>query len=218
MSDITVIKTLSKAKTTKLYELRTYSVKPSCMEKYVQLTKNKYHLRKSHSKMIGFWLTNIGGVNEAVHIWEYDNLSHRASVRAALGADRTWKVEYATQAHEYFDRQHNQLLSVPWGSVATEPVTEGGVYQLCILQVRSDAANLDLEKFFQITSIQEEILSEKNSGKLIGVFSTVVGDCDTVYQLWITDKWMTSSFAWQPWKRIPLTRIKFLSSKSHRSY
>ncbi|XP_071816466.1 protein NipSnap homolog 3A-like isoform X2 [Apostichopus japonicus] len=183
MSDITVIKTLPPG-TSKLYELRIYSIKPSCMGNYLQITKGKYHLRKAHSKLVGSWITEIGDVNEALHLWEYDNLSHRASVRAALGADRTWKVEYANEAHEYFDRQHSQLLSVPWGTVATEPFVEGGIYQLCALQVRSDAANMDIDKFSQITSIQERLLSEKKTGKLMGVFTTQIGDCDTVYQLW----------------------------------
>lgn len=58
-------------------------------------------------------------------------------------------------------------------------VVPTGIYQLCALQVRSDAANMDIDKFSQITSIQERLLSEKKTGKLMGVFTTQIGDCDT---------------------------------------
>lgn len=30
-----------------------------------------YVLRTAHSKLIGYWNTDLGGVNEVVHIWEY---------------------------------------------------------------------------------------------------------------------------------------------------
>ncbi len=30
-----------------------------------------YMLRTAHSKLIGYWSTDLGGVNEVVHIWEY---------------------------------------------------------------------------------------------------------------------------------------------------
>lgn len=41
------------------------------MGDYLQLTKDKFHLRTAHSKVVGFWITELGGVNEAVHLWEY---------------------------------------------------------------------------------------------------------------------------------------------------
>lgn len=41
------------------------------MGNYLQITKGKYHLRKAHSKLVGSWITEIGDVNEALHLWEY---------------------------------------------------------------------------------------------------------------------------------------------------
>ncbi len=32
-------------------------------------------LRTAHSKLIGYWNTDLGGVNEVVHIWEYGVLN-----------------------------------------------------------------------------------------------------------------------------------------------
>ncbi|KAJ8042314.1 Protein NipSnap-like 3B [Holothuria leucospilota] len=161
----------------KIYELRTYSIKPTCTGKYKQLTTEKYHLRTAHSKMIGFWMTEIGGVNEAVHLWEYDDLAHRASVRSAMSKDSKWISEYASIAHQYFDKQHNELLTVPWGEIATSPSQEGGVYELRALHVGSGRSTSLLQNIKDLTSLQEEILQEKQ-GKLISVFSTEIGNCN----------------------------------------
>lgn len=59
----------------KIYELRTYAVQPSRFVEFLKLTEEQIHLRIAHSKLIGYWSTEIGGLNEVVHIWEYGNYS-----------------------------------------------------------------------------------------------------------------------------------------------
>ncbi len=58
----------------KFYELRTYSIAPSKFVSFIQLTQEHFHIRKSHSRLIGYWTTELGGLNEVVHIWEYGKL------------------------------------------------------------------------------------------------------------------------------------------------
>ena len=57
----------------KVYELRTYSLKPEHMKEYLTLTAEKFHLRTSHSILHGYWTVELGGVNQVVHLWEYGN-------------------------------------------------------------------------------------------------------------------------------------------------
>lgn len=66
-------------------ELRTYALKPSHFGKYIQLSNEKFHLRTSHSKLNGFWIHDLGGLNAVTHLWEYKDLDDRAKVRANLG-------------------------------------------------------------------------------------------------------------------------------------
>ncbi|PIK58685.1 hypothetical protein BSL78_04368 [Apostichopus japonicus] len=170
----------------KLFELRTYNIKPSCMGEYVQLTKDKFHLRTAHSKLVGFWLTELGGVNESVHLWEYDSLAHRASVRAALASDDEWKQQYLSKAFQHLDKQNNKLVKCTWGSVDTTPIQEGGVYQLQTLHLHSAGitGKSAIDEVKRLTSIQEEILKQSQTGKLIAVLSTQIGASDTVHQIW----------------------------------
>ena len=60
----------------KIYELRTYSIKPECMKPFMELTFEKFHLRTEVSKLHGYWTAELGGLNQVVHMWEYGKKSN----------------------------------------------------------------------------------------------------------------------------------------------
>lgn len=57
----------------KVYELRTYSIKPKNFKEFYDLSVEYMHLRTNHSKLVGYWTSEIGGIFDMVHIWEYGN-------------------------------------------------------------------------------------------------------------------------------------------------
>ena len=59
------------ASSKKIYELRTYSLKPECVKPFMELTYEKFHIRTQVSKLNGYWAAELGGINQVVHIWEY---------------------------------------------------------------------------------------------------------------------------------------------------
>ncbi len=59
----------------KIYELRTYAILPQHVKDFLNLTSEEFHLRTSQSKLIGYWTSELGGLNEVVHIWEYGMLT-----------------------------------------------------------------------------------------------------------------------------------------------
>ncbi|KAK8397813.1 hypothetical protein O3P69_004541 [Scylla paramamosain] len=68
-----------------VYELRTYTVYADKMREFLDLTTKEFHLRTVHSKLVGYWTSEIGGLNQVVHIWEYGSLSERAVSRRNKG-------------------------------------------------------------------------------------------------------------------------------------
>uniref|UniRef100_A0ABM0ME40 Protein NipSnap homolog 3A-like n=1 Tax=Saccoglossus kowalevskii TaxID=10224 RepID=A0ABM0ME40_SACKO len=81
----------------KWYELRTYKIQPAKLQDFMKLSIDKINLRFNHSKGIGYWMADIGGLNEAVHIWEYDNFAHRTKVRKQMSEDPSWNAEYLSK-------------------------------------------------------------------------------------------------------------------------
>ena len=59
------------AENKKIYELRTYAIRPDKFGEYLKLMEENIGLRTAHSKLLGFWITDLGGINEVNHLWEY---------------------------------------------------------------------------------------------------------------------------------------------------
>lgn len=97
-----------------IYELRTYVLKPNKVSDYIKLTNSKFHLRTTHSILNGFWFHELGGkLNAATHIWEYESLSNRAAVRAALATDENWINEYVSNLLPCLEAQENKVCVIP---------------------------------------------------------------------------------------------------------
>ena len=73
-----------------IYEIRTYALKPGNIPEFGKRTAEKLPGRLNYSKLGGFWHTEIGPLNQVVHIWPYDDLNQRAEIRAKAVADGGW--------------------------------------------------------------------------------------------------------------------------------
>jgi len=118
-----------------LYELRVYKIKPKYFPAFVKLSNDHLWRRTVHSRAVGYWVTEMGGVNEVVHLWEYQNLEQRKGIREALAQDAEWMKLYLDPARQYFDEQQNLLVKkvlLPNNTLgqATTAQLENGAYLL----------------------------------------------------------------------------------------
>src|SRR5256886_12438810 len=70
-----------------LYEVRTYTLQPGTVAEFESRFAKRHPLREKHSKLGAFWHTEIGSLNQVIHVWPYEDLNHRAAVRAAMAQD-----------------------------------------------------------------------------------------------------------------------------------
>ena len=73
-----------------IYEIRTYDLKPRGVPEMEKRTGERLPARLEYSKLGGFWHTEVGPLNQVVHIWPYDDLNQRADIRAQVVADGKW--------------------------------------------------------------------------------------------------------------------------------
>jgi hypothetical protein len=73
-----------------IYEVRTYTFRPGTVAEFVERFAKRLPLREKHSKLGAFWHTEFGPLNQAIHVYPYDDLQHRTRVRAALAQDTAW--------------------------------------------------------------------------------------------------------------------------------
>jgi hypothetical protein len=60
-------------------------------------------------KLIGFFTSEIGTLNQIVHIWAYDSLAHREQCRAAMAKDPAWQA-YLKEAPKVLQAQETRIL------------------------------------------------------------------------------------------------------------
>ena len=73
-----------------IYEIRTYDIKPSSLAEVEKRFGEAYEKRKTYSPLAAFFHTEIGPLNQIIHIWPYKDLEERARVRAAAVKDAAW--------------------------------------------------------------------------------------------------------------------------------
>ena len=73
-----------------IYEVRTYDLKPRTQPEVEKRFGEAYEKRRKYSEMAAFWHTEIGPLNQIVHVWPYKDLAERDRIRSAAVKDGIW--------------------------------------------------------------------------------------------------------------------------------
>ncbi|HEX5369955.1 MAG TPA: NIPSNAP family protein [Dehalococcoidia bacterium] len=70
-----------------IYEMRVYTAKPGAVGEYESRFGEAYKAREKYSKLGAMWHTEIGPLNQVIHMWQYESLQQRAEIRATAAKD-----------------------------------------------------------------------------------------------------------------------------------
>ncbi len=73
-----------------IYEIRTYGLKVGSQAEVIKRYGEAYEHRKKYSELTAFFSTEIGPLNEIIHIWGYESLEERTRIRGAAAKDSNW--------------------------------------------------------------------------------------------------------------------------------
>ena len=73
-----------------IIEVRTYTLQPGTLAEVEKRFGASLPHREKHSKLAAFWHSEVGQLNQIIHVWAYDSFDHRASVRAAGQKEEGW--------------------------------------------------------------------------------------------------------------------------------
>jgi hypothetical protein len=85
-----------------IFDHRTYELQPGRLREFLALyEKEGLPVQKRHlGNLVGFFTTEIGKVNEIVHIWGCEDLADRTRRRAAMMSDPA-RQAYLQKSREY---------------------------------------------------------------------------------------------------------------------
>ncbi|MBK5204040.1 MAG: NIPSNAP family protein [Polaromonas sp.] len=75
-----------------IVEMRTYTVKPLRTSDFLQLYERAaLALQKKYlGQLIGFFVSEVGPLNQVVHLWGFESLAERESRRKQMEEDPGW--------------------------------------------------------------------------------------------------------------------------------
>jgi hypothetical protein len=93
-----------------VYEMRVYTLQPGKVPAFLELIeKEALPVISKYSKLVGFWSTEVGALNEVVHIWAYEDPNHRERARKAQGEDPQLQA-FRPKAQAMIVSQYNKIL------------------------------------------------------------------------------------------------------------
>lgn len=73
-----------------IYEVRTYDLKPHSVSEVEKRFGEAYEFRKKLSPLAAFWHTEIGPLNQIIHVWPYKDMAERERIRGEAAASGNW--------------------------------------------------------------------------------------------------------------------------------
>jgi hypothetical protein len=94
-----------------LVEQRTYTTHPGKWREYLALyeAEGLEVQRRILGRMVGYYISEVGEMNQVVHLWAYKDLNERAERRAALLADPTFSA-YVRKMLPLLQKQESRIL------------------------------------------------------------------------------------------------------------
>jgi hypothetical protein len=162
-----------------LYELRTYTLKPGSLGDMVKAAATvATDIRKSdYGKLEGYWSTEIGPLNQVMHLWSYSDYNERARVRGELGKNSRWVGEYIPLIRPLIVRQEIRLLNALRAPVA--PASTGNIYEFRNYRAKPlGAVKQWLDAFIEALPAREKY------SKIVGLWQTEAAQPNEVCHLW----------------------------------
>ena len=157
-----------------IHEIRTYNLKPRSIELFGENTKAKLTKRLEYSALGGFWYTEMGPLNQVVHIWPYDDLNERAKIRRRATADGVWPPD---NDNLIMDMRSDIMIPAPFMK-PMGPSCIGPIYEMRIYTYRPRDIPLVLQAW------SDCIEDRESYSALGGCWYSDVGELNKFVHLW----------------------------------
>ena len=161
-----------------IYELRTYTVRQGTLPDVVKAasTVSRDIRGDDFGKLEGYWFTDIGPLNQVMHLWSYADLNERARLRAELAENVRWETEYRPLIRPHLVRQDIRLLNPVIGPIA--PASAPNVYEFRNYRTKPGAVRQWAELMRKALPVREKY------SKIVGLWITEAGQLNEACHIW----------------------------------
>lgn len=93
-----------------IIEKRTYTLHPGAMGEFLALYEAEgLPLHLKYLTMLGYFVSDIGQLNQIVNLWGYESMAERDEKRAELYSDPEW-ITFGPKTTGYIATMENMIL------------------------------------------------------------------------------------------------------------
>jgi hypothetical protein len=161
-----------------IHELRIYTVKQGSLPQMIQnsATISRDIRGDDYGKLEGYWFTDIGPLNQVVHLWTYTDLNERSRLRAELAKNERWIRDYMPLNKDIMVRQDIRLMNPVRDLVV--PAEAPNVYELRTYRTRPGAARQ------WVGLITKAMPARQKYSNPVGMWITEAGQPNEVCHIW----------------------------------
>ena len=158
-----------------IYEVRTYDLKPGTVAQYEENFGKALPAREKYSKLAAFWHTDIGPLNQVIHVWGYESLEEREHVRAEASKADGWPPP---SNGAVLNMNSEIWTPAPFMRSMGGDQALGSIYEMRTYTY----APGDIAKVFEAWG--ERIAEREKYSPLAGCWTTELGDLNRFIHLW----------------------------------
>lgn len=161
-----------------LHELRVYTLKPGTAAAAADTaaTLGKDIRGDNYGKLEGYFSTDVGPLNRAVHFWSHASYEQRTKNRAGLMQNERWVKEYVPQIREKMIHQDVRLLNPI--IAPRKPAGTGNLYELRFYKLKPTMVKTWLDLF------QRYLPARERYSKIVALWHTEANETNEVVHLW----------------------------------
>jgi NIPSNAP len=162
-----------------IYELRTYTVKAGTIGDMIKAASTvSLEIRaNNYGKLEGYWSTEIGPLNQVMHLWSYSDLNERVRLRGELAKNARWNNDYIPLIRPLLVRQDVRLMNAIRPPVA--PDSAGNIYEFRNYRCKAGGGAKQWLDLFTAALTHREKYS-----KIVGLWQTETGQPNEVCHVW----------------------------------
>ncbi len=157
-----------------IIEMRTYLLQPGSVAAFEQRFAEALPNRLKFSKLGAFWHSEIGTLNQVIHVWPYKDFADRERI----GGEARKSGQWPPKVREFILTQENKILQAAPFSPPLEGKKLGNVYEIRTYTYQPGAMPTVLERW-------QKVIGERiKLSPLAACWHTAIGPLNQFIHIW----------------------------------
>ena len=162
-----------------IYEVRTYTLKPGSVATFEENFAAALPHREKYSKLGAFWHTEIGPLNQVIHVWPYESVEERNSIREEAGKDPNWPPK--NDPDMYVSMNSEIFIPAPFMRTLGGDQALGALYEMRSYTYKVGSINKVIDIWADAVPAREEF------SPLVAAMHTDTGGLNKWVHIWAYD-------------------------------